>query len=610
MFGKLLKDLEGVRSTFDRLFGIATKKYPAFIGSTSYTQITNNPNYKNADWRSSRGYEFSVELVWKEDNAIDPVKPGGWSPFALQINPQELTQDEIFAIQVTPTFRGVVVEHQGVTIKDITISGTTGISPKRAEGGAVPDSGAPLFQVGTSGFEEFHELRSYFRMYVEAKRQEDKSLPYELRLVFSNVKDNEFLFVEPQKFSMKRNASKPFLYDYTISLKAIGVANVQKNVARGILDSIDDVLSKAQEYTQLAIGAINAGFAIISRFQRNLSSAVLDPLNNLNNAILAVRGGVASNFGEFGITRRFVKDLERVLKSIEENFSDIMGRDNDQYNAVVGRTPTLQGNPNRVSTYQELQILNGIQAGKKATSLLASQVELFEPNIFTTNAEVLASFPNSNISTPNSITTSTIGGGDNIQTLALRELGDIDKFKDIIILNNLKPPYISETGGPGILKPGDKILIPRNNPAGSSSVVKNVQYNITSKMQQAERDLGVDIRLTEDADLAIASNKDLDLVAGVDNLVQAILIKILIERGSLKRHPQIGTNLELGTKLRSKGLQALRREISDSLNSDNRVESVPFIRLNQEGGTITAEIFVKIKEIDQPVPLPLTLNVG
>jgi hypothetical protein len=610
MFGKLLKDLEGVRSTFSKLLEAGTKKYPAFIGSTSYTQITNNPNYKNADWRSSRGYEFSVELVWKEDNAIDPAKPDGWSPFSLQINPQELTQDEIFAIQVTPTFRGVIVEHQGVTIKDITISGTTGISPNRSEGGAIPDSGAPLFQVGTSGFEEFHELRSYFRMYVEAKRQEDKSLPYELRLVFSNIKDNEFLFVEPQKFSMKRNASKPFLYDYTINLKAIGVASVQKNVASRILEDIDAVLAKAQEYTQLAVGAISGGFAIISRFQRNLTSSVLDPLNNLNNAILAVRGGVASNFGEFGITRRFVKDLERALRNVEENFSDIMGRDNREYNAAIGRVSTLQGNPNRISTYQELQILNGIQAGKRATNLLASQIELFEPDMFATNAEVLSSFPGSNIAVPSSITASVIEGGDNIQTLALRELGDVDKFKDIIILNNLKPPYISEEGGPGVLKPGQKVLIPRNNPAGASSVVKNVQYNITSSMQQAERDLGVDIRLTEEGDLAIASNRDLDLVAGVDNLVQAILIKILIERGSLKRHPQIGTNLQLGTKLRSKGLQALRREISDSLNSDNRVESVPFIRLNQEGGTISAEIFVKVKEIDQPVPLPLTLNVG
>ena len=46
----------------------------------------------------------------------------GFKAFRLQINPQELTQDEIFAIQVTPTFRGVLVEHQGVTLKDINIT--------------------------------------------------------------------------------------------------------------------------------------------------------------------------------------------------------------------------------------------------------------------------------------------------------------------------------------------------------------------------------------------------------------------------------------------------------------------------------------------------------
>lgn len=616
MLGKAYKDLEGVKSSIARLLsGTSPKRYPPKVGSTPSELITNNPNYNNGDWAASRGYEFHVVTVNKENNsiiqgAILNNAPSEWSPFPLQINPQELTQDEIFAIQVTPTFRGVVVEHQGVTIKDISISGTTGLSPKRAEGGAVPKSGAPLFQVGTSGFEEFHELRSYFRMYVEAKRQEQKSGKTELRLIFSNFKDNEYLFVEPQKFSMKRNASKPFLYDYSISLKAVGVASIKKNVSRGPFADIDEAFAKAQEYTELALKGINAGFAILSRFQRNLASSVIDPLNNINNALTAIRGGFASNFGEFGITRRFVKDVENALKNIGENFSDILGKNNPIYDAIVGRTSTLKGNPNRVSTYQELQILNSIQAGKKACGIINSQVEAFEPDIFTINSAVLASFPNADIVTPSSFSTSTILGGDNIQTIALRELGDIDKFKDIIILNNLKPPYISDTGGSGVLKPGEKILIPKNDPSGESSVVKNVQYNITKNMEQAERDLGVDIRVTEDGDLAIASNKDLDLVAGVDNFVQALLVKILIERSSLKRHPQIGTNLKIGEKLRSKGLQALRKEIVDSWNSDNRVESIPYIRLTQEGGTIFVEAFIKMKEIEQPIPLPLTLNVG
>jgi len=612
MFGKLYKDItEGVTNTFNEVFGSGgdkKTKYPKSINGTLASTITNEAKYDNGDWRKSRGYEFCVVSVDKASNKSDVAS--GWSKFLLQINPQEISQDELFAIQVTPTFRGVVVEHQGVTIKDITISGTTGISPNRSAGGALPDSGNPIFTVGHSGFEEFHELRSYFRMYVEAKRQEAKGGETELRMMFSNYKDNEYLFIEPQKFSMKRNASKPFLYDYTISMKAIGIASQLQQETRNLFESLDDKLEKAQNYFDLAYKGINGGFSILSRFQRNISSTILGPIQSINKAIIAVRGGVSENFGPYGITRRFVSDLKRELENDEANFTDILGRSNDNYKKAIGRQATIKGNPDRISTYTELSVLNAIQAGKKACVILNSGNDVYEPNIFQTNSKVLESFPNSGIKTPNSVSTSTIKGGDNIQTLALRELGNIDRFKDIIILNNLKPPYISATGGPGVLKPGDKILIPQMTAAGSSSVAKNIEYNITNGMQQAEKDLGVDIRLNEDGDLAISSTKDLDLIAGVPNITQAIVIKLLLEKMSLKRKPRIGTSLPLGTKLRANGLAELRREILNSLGSDNRVESIPYIFLSQEGGTISINMLIKMKEIEQPIPLPLTLNVG
>ena len=49
-------------------------------------------------------------------------------------------------------------------------SGTTGLSPLRKEGGADKSTGAPIMASGHSGYEEFNELRSYFRVYVEKKR--------------------------------------------------------------------------------------------------------------------------------------------------------------------------------------------------------------------------------------------------------------------------------------------------------------------------------------------------------------------------------------------------------------------------------------------------------
>jgi len=154
----------------------ATARYPATIGNgIPVTKITNVPDFQSGGWRSSPGYAFQVYRVPLGSNTTKAVPSnendkGKWQEFRLQINPQELTQDEIFAIEVTPTFRGVVVEHHGQILKDITISGTTGKSPRAREGGVVPATGRPVLASGHSGYEEFHELRSYIRAYVEAKR--------------------------------------------------------------------------------------------------------------------------------------------------------------------------------------------------------------------------------------------------------------------------------------------------------------------------------------------------------------------------------------------------------------------------------------------------------
>ena len=105
-----------------------SKNYPS-----EWEKVTNQPNYTDGTWKTSKGYSFSVVKV-QGNKILATNKDWGWRPFDLQINPQELSQDEIFAIQVTPTLRGVLVEHQGSTLKDITISGTTGLSPMRREG--------------------------------------------------------------------------------------------------------------------------------------------------------------------------------------------------------------------------------------------------------------------------------------------------------------------------------------------------------------------------------------------------------------------------------------------------------------------------------------------
>lgn len=607
LFNSIANNLTGAfNSLLNRNPDSPSTRYPQNIANQiAISKVTNRPEYNQSHWRQSKGYVFDVVKAYP-NGKTEPAP--NWRPFRLQINPQELSQDEIFAIEVTPTFRGVLVEHHGTVLKDINISGTTGISPNAREGGKKRNSGDPVLASGHSGYQEFHELRSYFRAYVESKRLDNREDGKELRMVFRNLKDQENLFVEPQKFSMKRSSSRPFLYDYQIALKGIGVADAVADSQSGLdrfLNTLDGVLA-ATEYIEYGTQIIQGSIGLLRRTERDITSAILTPLQNVSAALRAIQGGREAFLGEFGITRRFVQNIKNELERIEDNFNDLLGRDTAAHNAMKNRTPTIQGQT-RESTYTELQILNGISFAKRGVVKILAERRLFEESVIDETDFVRDIYAEQlNIPEISAAESATILGDDTIQTIAARELGDPDRFREIIVLNGLKPPYIDEAGGQGVLRPGERIILPSTGSSPSMGVRRNIDYNVTRFLSEIEKNFGVDIRVTEDYDFAISNTRDLDLVAGIGNMSQAVLIRLYLEPGSLKRHPQIGTDLQIGEK--AVLIERLQSQIVNSLSSDLRVETIPFIGLEQEGGTILVNLLIKLRRLNQPVDIPIRLN--
>jgi hypothetical protein len=569
------------------------KRYPG-----GFNEFINVIDRGDTNWKESKGYEFQVVKA-------DLTNATGWKPFKLQINPQELSQDEIFAIQVTPTFKGILVEHQGLTLRDIVISGTTGLSPLRGSGGAL-STGRPAFGSGHSGFEEFHELRNYFRVYAEAKRRPKSDKNPELRMIFRNLKDKENLIVEPQRFKLKRSSAKSTLYNYTIEMKGIGRETynppgkgnwIDKTFA--FLDAVETGFSDASKIIKGALG-------FVKKTKRDVADTILGPLDAAVGLIQTFRNEGQQIIDE---TTSFFNVLNAQARILENDLLDALGRENEQWNATQGRIPTVRGLSGRVSTYEELQVLNAVQKIKKGCALMTQDNSLFQKDASSDMADVEILFGNKiKIPSPNAVKEIEIDGNDTIQTLAARELDDPDRFREIVILNGLKPPYISATGGEGVLKPGDKIVIPQDDgdSSGASGVTNGKEYNITKDMQPFEKAFGVDFVLTEDFDIAISNTGDLDLLAGYENLGQALGLRILLDKGSLKRHRGIGTLLAIGEKATANA-EDIRIQLEESINSDPRIDTIPFTEVNVEGNVTRIKMVLNVKDVDMPIPLSITI---
>lgn len=188
-------------------------------------------------------YAFSVEPVSRGTVSefpafVDNIKSlftGFFSPgddfgeFKLPITPQEITQTEDFAVTIKPTQGGTVVNHSGNKYKTLNISGTTGVQPFRGLLGVYKDTGLAIGKPDElkyrSGYEVFQHFRNWMKAYHEHKTKPGTG---NLRMLFRNYKDWEFLYVEPIKFTMKRDASKPLLYNYMIQFKVLGVLTIDK----------------------------------------------------------------------------------------------------------------------------------------------------------------------------------------------------------------------------------------------------------------------------------------------------------------------------------------------------------------------------------------------
>jgi phage baseplate assembly protein W len=121
--------------------------------------------------------------------------------------------------------------------------------------------------------------------------------------------------------------------------------------------------------------------------------------------------------------------------------------------------------------------------------------------------------------------------GDTLQVIAFRELGDATQWPLLIAYNKLVYPFITDDPdlvAPGVLLTGAQILVPAPVPVISSTTDPTKVFEI-------------DIALDANGLLQADANGDLAVVAGVDNLAQALENRVETDNGELIWHPEYGT---------------------------------------------------------------------
>lgn len=154
---------------------------------------------------------------------------------------------------------------------------------------------------------------------------------------------------------------------------------------------------------------------------------------------------------------------------------------------------------------------------------------------------------------------------DDLQAVAARELGDANRWPELVWLNALVHPYITTDErqvAAGVLLAGSFIKVPS---------ARAVYTDDAARGQVYERDCIMVDRLLQDD-----GSGDLSVVRGADNLRQQLKHAVDTPRGQARRHPDYGCLVwRLQGKVNGPTAARLGAEyVKSTLLSDYRVSSV------------------------------------
>ncbi len=374
------------------------------------------------------------------------------NPKVLIMNPSSIIQDEPFAVAVTPTQDGgLVIEHRGQIVKNITAEGTTGFLPIQASLGIAGVS-LPTGQLGKrSGYNEFLELRNLFKEYGRIKRTRP-DIASRVKMVFLNGKDNENWIVEPRNFQMSRRVPSKTLYRYSVPMIAVARFETSRRPIDFIAEPGD--ISKTLQAIADASAAAEAFFKDLEATATLISGTVAKAVDD-----------VLSPLGLFVTASNSVLNAqETILNIFPSNVKTIT--DNIYTFLEVEDASTTTIDPSLLET--SLRTLN------KLTDVLV-RLDAFRSTFPTRWTGVTARWEKFGETMENrfrgqrergsmtSVRQKTVFTGETIQRFSQRVLGDAGRFMDIVILNKLRPPYIvtDQIDRPiGTVAPGDSLLVP------------------------------------------------------------------------------------------------------------------------------------------------------
>jgi len=506
--------------------------------------------------------------------------------FTLLMPPNSLTIKEPQRTAITKTFGNAFVDEYGADNIQITlkaISGTTHVFPtySNAVVSAFTDVAAAVSgadkassnRVGFTGRNAFYEFRDKIMRYKDKKDWDKK----ELRVY--DLADEQAYKCVLLDFTLDRNADNPLRYPFTISLfvyekldklrvKKGRVVNISKDPISA-LDDADGFLDTLLNVYQDVQGILNS-VALLKAKSLELRTRYNRFLNQTTRVLTAPLD-ISKNMIDIGmIATGTLFDTYRAGKITFERYANAQ---------ELFRETIIQA----LKTYG-FQISVGWQQSNTVEIEEDAGVDVSGDTV--ERSVSLASYEYSGLKVY------TVKGDDTLQRIALNELGDENLW-----------PYIASVNA-GItsnedLTPGEEIFLPVQVDPGDG--VNKEQFILTEDFTRDP--YGTDIRIDANGDIVIQENSDVALISGIENIQQAIDLRLNTMAGSMIKQSAFGITAQAGIAGTELAIKYLKTAIRNSLTQDPRIESVENMIVSLDSDVLNISMNINVIGAEESLPV-------
>lgn len=208
-------------------------------------------------------------------------------------------------------------------------------------------------------------------------------------------------------------------------------------------------------------------------------------------------------------------------------------------------------------------------------------------------------------------TARVINAGDSLESIALTVYGDKAYAKQLADWNNLIPPYISNSGIPGTLRPGDSLYIPYTI-TGSTGTLAPLEGVFAGDTSEQLYGRGLKLITTPghplEGDIKIANDRlGTDEIFGAECAKQGLWVRMLTEYGKDANFTTLGLPGSIG-QITDVSAQAMANAaISWQIQSDNRIEKIDSLDVTASGAELTIDTTCKLISTDKSIGLGVEL---